>query len=245
MDQSDLAGSKKYKGIQTKEFANLKRKQQISQLLNDEDLLNDPNLVRYNDKFLCKLCNTLHTNLTSFKRHINGKKHNQKVKIIQRKTNIEDKGIKKTTTKSTQIDKNKLKFINDLKKNLLSKHNVKNKNADIHEIGSVIPFDKVSLEYTIDDMMDEKDTIGLLIKIDLSFDKNDKDMIFLKYLSKEEQVATAQDQTALNDVLIVYIINYKPLVIDIPRDMKLIFDKKEEFVKVNDIWYIQLRFVIT
>ncbi|KAL6934901.1 uncharacterized protein HGUI_03679 [Hanseniaspora guilliermondii] len=245
MDQSDLAGSKKYKGIQTKEFANLKRKQQISQLLNDEDLLNDPNLVRYNDKFLCKLCNTLHTNLTSFKRHINGKKHNQKVKIIQRKTNIEDKGIKKTTTKSTQIDKNKLKFINDLKKNLLSKHNVKNKNTDIHEIGSVIPFDKVSLEYTIDDMMDEKDTIGLLIKIDLSFDKNDKDMIFLKYLSKEEQVATAQDQTALNDVLIVYIINYKPLVIDIPRDMKLIFDKKEEFVKVNDIWYIQLRFVIT
>lgn len=245
MDQSDLAGSKKYKGIQTKEFANLKRKQQISQLLNDDDLLNDPNLVKYNDKFLCKLCNTLHTNLTSFKRHINGKKHSQKAKIIQRKSNNEDKGVKKTAAKSTQIDKNKLKYINDLKSDLLSKHNIKNKNTELHEIGSVIPPERVSLEYTIDDMMEEKDTIGLLIKIDLSFDKNDKDKLFLKYLSKEEQVTTAQDQTPLNDVLIVYALNYKPLVIDIPTDMKLIFDKKEEFVKVNDVWYIQLRFVIT
>lgn len=74
MDQSDLAGSKKYKGIQTKESLNLRRKQQISTLLSDDSLLEDPNLIKYNDKFLCKLCNTLHTNLTSFKRHINGKK---------------------------------------------------------------------------------------------------------------------------------------------------------------------------
>lgn len=245
MDQSDLAGSKKYKGIQTKEFADLKRKQQISQLLNDDDLLNDPNLVKYNDKFLCKLCNTLHTNLTSFKRHINGKKHSQKVKIIQRKTTNEDKGIKKTTTKSPQIDKNKLKYINDLKSDLLNKHNIKNKNTELHEIGPVIPLERVFLEYTIDDMMDEKDTIGLLIKIDLSFDKSDKDKLFLKYLSKEEQMTTAQHQPSVNDVLIVYALNYKPLVIDIPKDMKLIFDKKEEFVKVNEVWYIQLRFVIT
>lgn len=244
MDQSDLAGSKKYKGIQTKESLNLKRKQQISTLLNDDALLNNPYLIKYNDKFLCKLCNTLHTNLTSFKRHVNGKKHNFKVKRTEKKPKEENKVVKKTTAKDTQYDKNKKKFINDLKTSMLDKFNIKNKNTDIHNIGTIIPPDKISLEYTIDDGESDKDTIGLLVKIDVSFNKDEKDMLFLKYLSKEEQLSNEPAKQAGNDVLVVYIMNYKPVVIDIPKDMKLIFDKKDEYVKVNDVWYIQLRFVV-
>ena len=244
MDQSDLAGSKKYKGIQTKEFVNLKRKQQLSSLLNDDALLNDPYLIKYNDKFLCKLCNTLHTNLTSFKRHVNGKKHKLKVKRTEKTPKQENKVVKKTTTRDTQYDKNKKKFINDLKTSMLDRFNIKNKNTDIHSIGTIIPQDKISLEYTIDDGEGDKDTIGLLVKIDVSFNKDEKDMLFLKYLSKEEQLTNKPSKEAGNDVLVVYIVNYKPVVIDIPKDMKLIFDKENEFVKVNGVWYIQLRFVV-
>lgn len=244
MDQSDLAGSKKYKGIQTKESLNLRRKQQISTLLSDDSLLEDPNLIKYNDKFLCKLCNTLHTNLTSFKRHINGKKHMLKVKTTQKKPKDENKVIKKTSTKDTGYDKNKNKFVNDLKNSMLEKFNIKNKNTDIHTLGSVIPENKISFEYTIDDNVEDKDIIGLLIKIDLSFNKEEKDMLFLKYLSKEEQLSNDPTKKIGNDVLVVYVLNYKPVVIDIPKDMKLIFNKKDEFVKVNDVWYIQLRFVV-
>ncbi|KAL6925941.1 hypothetical protein ACO0SA_000550 [Hanseniaspora valbyensis] len=261
MDRSDLVGSKKNKGIYSQQLLNLKRKQQVDSILGNETE-NDENLVKYQDKLLCKLCNTLHTNIISYQRHIRGKKHATKVKIKEKKLakQIEKETAKdqsKTTNSSSlssQIDIERDNYIKKYTNNLLQKYKIKNKTTQFYNIGSILPQENISTEFTIDNSSttensnntnddEDQDTIGLLIRLKLDLDKNESKHFYKKYLSKEE-LAT-NDIDFKNDVLLLYLPEYKPIIIKIPEKMSLIGGEDGMGdCKVDDCWYLQLSLLI-
>lgn len=108
MDYSNRAGSKKGSGgIASTSIANVRRKQQVEELLMEgvqvpytfEDKTADPNgdndklrmnpyVFRSNTgKLVCKLCNTMHMSWSSVERHLEGKKHSM---ALMRRGGIEE-----------------------------------------------------------------------------------------------------------------------------------------------------------
>lgn len=248
MDQSDLGGSKKNKGIYSQQLINLKRKQQVESILSNGSA-DDENLVKYRDKLLCKLCNTLHVNIISYQRHIRGKKHATKVKLRERKlskqsSKNETNDPSQTATFSSQSDIERDTFIKQYTNALLQKHNVKSKNTKFYNIGSVFSQENIFTQFTIDNSRDDdEDRIGFLIKLKLDADKNESRFLYKRYLSKEEM--NSNNIVVTNDLLLIHLPDYKPIIVKIPDRMSLIGGEDGmRDCKIDDCWYLQLSLLI-
>ncbi|XBW35416.1 hypothetical protein QEN19_000982 [Hanseniaspora menglaensis] len=249
MDQSDLVGSKKNKGIYSQQLLNLKRKQQVDSIIGNQ-FDNDDNLVNYQDKILCKLCNTLHVNIISYQRHIRGKKHLTKIKIKEKRSKkVEEQELNKGKIQSEIVKSDeelrKDKFLKQYTANLIQKHQIKNKNTKFYNIGLVLPVESIETEYTIDNSTKsgDEDTIGLLVRLKVESGKDASKILFKKYLSKEE--LSINNIKSQNDLLLLHLPEYKPIIISIPEKMSLIGGANGMIdCKIDDCWYLQISLLI-